>query len=111
MRKIAANYVFLPGYPLLRLGYIVWEEGGIKDVVDTGGKLHEICGMEFYGGMIVSAVVYEKCDLWEKGQPLLSFLSGAYGNLYTKETGLAIIEGADWERMVFQKGTVIRRLI
>ena len=54
LRKIAANYIFVPGYPLVKNGYVVLENGRIADVVDTGGVILEIQGLEFYGGMLVT---------------------------------------------------------
>ena len=49
MRKIAANYICLPGFPLVKNGYVILEQGRVKDVVDTGGRIREIQGLEFYG--------------------------------------------------------------
>lgn len=111
MRKIAANYVFLPGVPLLRQGYVVWEDGAIRKVVDTGGELREIHGLEFYGGMLVSAVLLEKRGSWQAGQSLLPFLTECYRDAdRTAAVGLAIVKGADLKRMIFCEGTVIERL-
>ena len=56
MRKIAANYICLPGFPLVKNGYVILEQGRVKDVVDTGGRIREIQGLEFYGGLIVAAM-------------------------------------------------------
>ena len=63
MRKIAANYICLPGFPLVKNGYVILEQGRVKDVVDTGGRIREIQGLEFYGGLIVAAYVaaYAAC--------------------------------------------------
>ncbi len=44
MRKIAANYICLPGFPLVKNGYVILEQGRVKDVVDTGGRIREIQG-------------------------------------------------------------------
>ena len=57
MRKIAANYICLPGFPFVKNGYVILEQGRVKDVVDTGGRIREIQGLEFYGGLIVAAYV------------------------------------------------------
>ncbi|MCM1031767.1 MAG: hypothetical protein NC410_10070 [Oscillibacter sp.] len=111
MRKIAANYVFLPGLPLLRQGYVVWEDGAIRDVVDTGGELREIHGLEFYGGMLVSAALLKRQGSWQAGQPLLPFLTECYKEPDGAVPGLALIKGADLKRMVFCEGTVIERLL
>ena len=46
MRKIAANYICLPGFPLVKNGYVILEQGRVKDVVDTGGRIREIQGLE-----------------------------------------------------------------
>jgi len=58
MRKIAANYICLPGFPLVKNGYVILEQGRVKDVVDTGGRIREIQGLEFYGGLIVEICFY-----------------------------------------------------
>ena len=38
MRKIAANYIFLPDSPLIKNGYVVIEQGEVR-VVNTGGHI------------------------------------------------------------------------
>lgn len=111
MRKIAANYVFLPGKPLLKQGYVVWDDGAVREVVDTGGELREIHGLEFYGGMLVSAGVLEKRGMWKAGEALLPFLIACYRDEDKDVAGLAIIEGADLKQMVFCEGTEVVRLI
>ena len=111
MRKVAANYVFLPGMPLLKQGYVVWDGGVLRDVVDTGGKLQEIHGLEFYGGMIVAAEVLEKWGRWKAGEALMPFLAECYRESDGEVRGMAIITGADLKRMVFCEGTEIERLI
>ncbi len=111
MRKIAANYVFLPGKPLLKQGYVVWDGGAVREVVDTGGELWEIHGLEFYGGMLVSAGVLEKRGMWKAGEALLPFLTACYRDEDKDVAGLAIIEGADLKQMVFCEGTEVVRLV
>lgn len=48
-RKIAANYIFLPGFPLVKNGYAVWEDGNVTDVVVRGTD-KEIQDWNFTGG-------------------------------------------------------------
>lgn len=71
MRKIAANYICLPGFPLVKNGYVILEQGRVKDVVDTGGRIREIQGLEFYGGLIVAAYVAAYQERLEEGDLLL----------------------------------------
>lgn len=74
MRKIAANYICLPGFPLVKNGYVILEQGRVKDVVDTGGRIREIQGLEFYGGLIVAAYVAAYQGRLEEGDLLLSLV-------------------------------------
>lgn len=43
MRKIAANYIFLPGYPLVRNGYVVIDGQN----VDRRGETREVLFVRF----------------------------------------------------------------
>ena len=52
-RKIAANYIFLPGFPLVKNGYVEIPEAKEARVVEMGGQLREIEGLECYGGCVV----------------------------------------------------------
>lgn len=47
MRKVAANYLFFPGYPLIKNGYVVLEQDQVKEVVDTGGLFGKYRGWSF----------------------------------------------------------------
>jgi len=58
MRKIAANYIFPVSRPPIKNGIIVVDDNGcILEVRDTGGKLREEPGLEFYNGVIVPGFV------------------------------------------------------
>ena len=110
MRKIAANYVFLPGKPLLKQGYVVWDDGAVREVVDTGGELREIHGLEFYGGMIVPDYVCACKSLLLPEVEILPFLERLFaqkGNVYQR---VALIEGADLIRLVWKERAAIRLL-
>lgn len=118
MRKIASNYIFLPGYPLVRYGYVVLEGREVKEVkevkevVDAGGVMRETAGVEFYGGMVVAPFLLERERYrWRAGDSLLSFLAECYRSREGAGEGLALLQGADWQRMVFREETVIERLI
>ena len=60
MRKIAANYILLPGFEFVKNGYVVLKDGKVMDVVNTGGEIREIPCLEFYGGMIVDDCVRQR---------------------------------------------------
>ena len=98
IRKIAANYIFVPGWPLVKNGYV--EIGQIK----------EIAGLEFYGGMIVPDYVCACKSLLLPEVEILPFLERLFaqkGNVYQR---VALIEGADLIRLVWKERAAIRLL-
>lgn len=106
-RKIAANYLFVPGYPLLRNGYVVVEDGRVVEAVDTGGVMREIPRLEFYGGLLVNAAACDRVA-WREGDDILDCLRRCYDG--DPVPGLALIEGADFVRFRWTKTTRITRL-
>lgn len=110
MRKIAANYVFLPGFPLTKNGYVVFREGGKTEVVDTGGKMREIAGLEFYGGWIVPEYVIARQALLAPGEKLLPFLEQCFVEKGTDFKRVALIEGADLIQLTWRTEARIRLL-
>lgn len=109
-RKIAANYIFLPGFPLVKNGYAVWEDGNVTDVVDTGGQIKEIQGLEFYGGMLVPDFVGRLITEWKGGERLVSELDKIYSEFSPKPYRLAILEGADLKALRWKNGGKVRAL-
>ncbi len=58
MRKIAANYIMPVSSPPIRNGIVVLDDdGGILEVIDTGGKLRESSRLEFHNGIITPGFV------------------------------------------------------
>ncbi len=58
MRKIAANFIVPVSSPPLRNGIVVVDDdGSIRDVIDTGGKLRESSSLEFYEGIVTPGFV------------------------------------------------------
>lgn len=109
MRKIAANYIFLPGFPLVKNGYIELDGVQVCRVIDTGGEMKEIAGLEFYGGMIVpSYVVIPESD---KPLELLVWLEELYRCRGKEYNGLNIIEGADLVQFRLLKNSRVRILV
>ena len=106
-RKIAANYLFLPGCPLLRAAYAVVEDGRVAGVVDTGGVLRELPRMEFYGGLLVDAAACDGVD-WRPGDDILARLRERYACGVTG--ALALVEGADLARFRWLPSTRVTRL-
>ncbi len=109
-RKIAANYIFLPGFPLVKNGYAVWEDGNVTDVVDTGGRIKEIQGLEFYGGMLVPDFVGRLTAGWQDGERLVAKLGEIYSEFPPKPYRLAILEGADLKELRWRNGGKVRAL-
>jgi len=109
MRKIAANYIWLPRYPLLRGGYVLLEGDKVVRVVDTGGKLNEIAGLEFYGGLIVAACVQELASEWRVGDKIRPLLHAFYSR-QGEINGLALIQGIDYQNFCWTKEAFISPL-
>lgn len=109
-RKIAANYIFLPGQKLVKNGYVVDEGEGNVQVVDTGGQIREMQGLEFYGGILVPDYVKEQavrfvpgCNLWE----VLTLLYQKNGFSYKR---FALVEKADLQHFTWRPETTVRLL-
>ena len=57
-RKVSAHYIFPGNKPFLRYGILEFDEyGEIIRLSDTGGKLEESAGLEFYNGIIVPGFI------------------------------------------------------
>ena len=98
MRKIAANYICLPGFPFVKNGYVILEQGRVKDVVDTGGRIREIQGLEAYQGRL------------EEGDLLLPWLDEIYRRGGKEYQGVGIWEGADLLKLTWTNKTKFRLL-
>ncbi len=110
MRKIAANYIYWPGFPLVKNGYVVLDEAGVVKVVDTGGEIREIAGLEFYGGLIVPDFVCGECGAFQADKAMLPVLDSLFSSRRGEVAGVAIIEGADLRGLNWKAGAHIRRL-
>ena len=110
IRKIASNYIFVPGFPLVKNGYVVLEEGAVKEVVDTGGVIKEIQGLEFYGGFLVAACGENEQETLREGELLLPWLEALYHSSGHEKVGVGILEGADLLKLVWKTGARFRRL-
>lgn len=110
MRKIAANYLFFPGYPLIKNGYVVLDHNDVKEVVDTGGIIREIQGLEFYGGLLVAGWVCENKLSYTAGEPLLPFIEEIYRTGRKKISGVALITGADLKTLTSRQGMQVTLL-
>ena len=87
MRKIAANYILLPGFEFVKNGYVVLKDGKVMDVVNTGGEIREIPCLEFYGGIPGDSIREKILQLYRESE--------VCGN------GLALIQGADFTRFIW----------
>ena len=110
VRKIAANYIFVPGWPLVKNGYVeIFGSQGVH-VVDTYGKIKEIAGLEFYGGLIVPDYVCECKNLLLPEMEILPFLEQLFAQKGNGCRRVALIEGADLVRLVWKEKAGIRLL-
>lgn len=58
MRKVAANLIFTGVGNPIKNGHIVVDDNGfIVDVVDTGGEIIEIEGLEYFNGILIPGLV------------------------------------------------------
>mgnify|MGYP000133320383 FL=1 len=97
MRKIAANYILLPGFEFVKNGYIVLKDGMVVDVVNTGGEIREIPCLEFYGGMLVDDRVRQHI-VWSPGDPIREKILQLYRENGACGNSLALIQGVDFTR-------------
>lgn len=64
MRYISAHYVFPVSSPPIRNGIIsLYDDGTIAEVIDPGGEVREMAGLEFYSGVLVPGFVNTHCHL------------------------------------------------
>jgi cytosine/adenosine deaminase-related metal-dependent hydrolase len=64
MRKIAATYVFTLHTAPLKNGIVVIDtDGTIVEIVDTGGVMSEIEGLEYYTGILCPAFIDVSCSV------------------------------------------------
>lgn len=110
VRRIAANYIYLPGYALVKNGYVELCGKGDIRVIDTGGRIKEIAGLEFYGGLIVPGFVCDSMALFESNASLLTVLDQLFAQHHNAFNRIAIIEGADLREMIWKNGARIRLL-
>lgn len=108
-RKIAANYIYWPGSPLVKNGYLECPAGLSWRVVDTGGVIRETAGLEFYGGMLVPADVRAEISSFQPGLPILPVLDALYARGISLSE-VAIIEGADLRTLTWKIGAIIHVL-
>jgi aminodeoxyfutalosine deaminase len=100
VRKIAANYIVTGNKPPLKYGILICEnDGTVVEVIDTGGKLHEQAGLEYYSGILVPGFVNAHCHLelsHLKGKiPPQKGLPGFLGEIYKlRNAPLEIMEAA-----------------
>ena len=97
MRKIAANYILLPGFEFVKNGYVVLKDGKVVDVVNTGGEIREIPCL---GGMIVDARVRQHIK-WVPGDSIREKILQLYRESEVCGNGLALIQGADFTRFIW----------
>lgn len=108
MRRVAANWVFLPGYPLLKFARVELD-GDKQRVVDTGGVMKESEGLEFYGGLLVAGSVLRGVTGWQAGDSLTERIAAFYAQQPAWE-GLALIRGADLRKFCWTEETMILTL-
>ena len=64
MRKIAATYIFPVCRPPLKNAILVCnDDGTVQEIIETGGKVPEEAGLEFYSGLIIPGFVNAHCHL------------------------------------------------
>lgn len=110
-RRIGANYILWPGFPLLKNGYLLLDGRRVTDIVDTGGIVREIEGLEFYGGMLLPAGVLALSFERPEDGLLLPFWEELYTRMSGEEEGVALLKGADLRELCFRPGWTLERLV
>ena len=95
---------------MVKNGYIVFGDNGSVEVVDTGGEVREIAGLEFYGGLIVPDFVCRISSDFRIDAPILPVLDSVFSLYSDCAVKAAIIEGADLRSFVWKAGAHIRLL-
>lgn len=116
MRKISASYIFTLNGPILKNGIVVVDEhnGTIAEVIDTGGQVTEIAGLEYYSGILAPGFVNAHCHLelshlkrkLTPHRQLAFFLDeiARYRSLQSEETQIYAARTAD--RLMYTSGIV-----
>ena len=110
MRKIAANYIFLPEHELVKNGYVKLETTQKVQIIDTGGKIKDEAGLEFYGGMLVPDYVCQYQSLFKRDEKMIPVLDQIFAEHRQDYAKLAIIEGADLIHLEWTEKAVIHIL-
>ena len=101
MRKIASNYVLLPGGKPVRNACVsVDGSGRISGIsVRKDGRFEEIAGVEHYSGILMAGVVSSLRG--HEGENIAEFAEKFYGKCSSEEMpcGVTVISGLDWENM------------
>ena len=74
MRKIAANYILLPGFEFVKNGYIVLKDGMVVDVVNTGERSGKFLVSNSMGGCLLT-IVYDSISC---GLPVIRFVRKSF---------------------------------
>lgn len=109
IRKIAANYIYCPDNPLVKNGYVEITADGVR-VVETGGQIREVAGMEFYGGLIVPDYVMKHKVRFRPGAKMLPLLEQCFAEGGSDFRQVAIVEGADLLQLLWCDSARIRLL-
>ncbi len=92
MRKISANHILPVSSPALKNGIITLDDKGmILEIYDTGGKLREEPGLEFYMGTIVPGFILPWLRMEDTAQSLQELDRELYGK-GIKGVGLVLRE-------------------
>ena len=110
MRLIAANYIYLPDFPLAKNSYVRLLSSEKIELVDSGGELKEISGLEFYGGLIVPEYIYGCESSFVLEKDLLLQLDDLFLQKGNEYVSVAIIEGADLQELKWTSGAKVRLL-
>lgn len=108
-RKVAANYIYWPGFPLVKNGYLIWQEGKETRVIASEGGIREIQGLEFYGGLLVPDYVMEYAGDFREGEDMIAVLKKLYLHSEEECKGIAIIERADLKQLIWCPEAIIRK--
>lgn len=109
MRKFCANYIFSPEKKLLRYGIVVVSDNNLVDVIDTGGVMREIEGLEFHSGLFIVGDI--EIYSFNKLRAQESSFQSLFDNITSSNKSLIHISNINFAESKLKTDTVIKRYL
>lgn len=109
IRKYSSNYVFSPERGILPFGIVVVDDDVVINIIDTGGVMKEIAGLEFYSGFIVVGDIDSSSfdSLRAKKVSLNLF----FKNVKILNKSIFHLDNLDFSNKRLKAGTIFKRIL